>query len=171
MFTQVEILREHRAKLARGKPVRHRGKPQTIASIDARIAQTQLEISKLDDIRKQAASLQFNEDRPNAQVKIIGPAIVLDEFERNPGLAVYKLQSNSYKFSWLLIPISLPFVWLLFARSRRFRVYDHMVFITYSMSFMSLMTIALTLMALGGIHQAIMSIVLAFIPPIHITAN
>ncbi|WP_325051111.1 DUF3667 domain-containing protein [Aurantiacibacter spongiae] len=28
----------------------------------------------------------------------------------NPGLMLYKFQANSYKFSWLLIPISIPFV-------------------------------------------------------------
>ena len=167
MVGQLAELREDRAKVALGKRVRHRGKPQTLQSIEARIAQTQLEIGKLDDIRAQAGRLQFSEDSPNAQVKIIGPAIVLEEFERNPGLAVYKLQSNSYKFSWLLIPISVPFVWLLFLRSRRFRFYDHMVFITYSMAFMSLLTIALTIMAMAGAHPAVISAAVAFIPPIH----
>ena len=167
MFTQLEELREDRAKVARGKRLLHRGQLQTMESIDARIAQAQLEIGKLDDIRTQAGRLQFNEDRPNAQVKLFGPAIVLDEFERNPGLALYKLQSNSYKFSWLLIPLSLPFVWLLFLRSRRFRLYDHMVFITYSMTFMSLLTVALTVAAMAGVHAAIVSTVVALIPPIH----
>jgi hypothetical protein len=167
MVAQLDELREDRAKVAMGKRVRHRGMPQTIASIDARIAQIELEIGKLEGIRAEAGRLQFNENKPNAQVKIIGPAIVLEEFERNPGLAAYKLQSNSYKFSWLLIPISAPFVWLLFLRSRRFRFYDHIVFITYSMAFMSLLTIALTVMAIVGAHPAIISIVVALIPPIH----
>jgi hypothetical protein len=167
MVTQLKELREDRAKVAAGRRVRHRGKPQTTASIDARIAQSQLEIGRLDEIRAKAGRLQFNEDSPNAQVKIIGPAIVLEEFERNPGLAIYKLQSNSYKFSWLLIPISVPFVWLLFLRSRRFRFYDHMVFITYSMAFISLLAIAVTIMALAGAHPALISAVVALIPPVH----
>lgn len=167
MARQLEELREDRAKVAQGKRVRHRGEPQTLETIDARIAQSQAEIRKLEDIRSQAARLQFSEDRPNAQVKIIGPAIVLEEFERNPGLAVYKLQSNSYKFSWLLIPISVPFVWLLFLRLRRFRFYDHMVFVTYSMAFMSLMTVTLTVMALAGAHPVIISAAVALIPPVH----
>lgn len=167
MGTQLEKLRKDRAKVARGKPVRHRGTPQTLESIDARIARIQVEIGKLEYIRRQAGRLQFNEDRPNAQVKIIGPAIVLEEFERNPGLATYKLQSNSYKFSWLLIPISVPFVWLLFLRTRRFRFYDHMVFVTYSMAFMSLLTIALTVMGLAGAHPAIISAAVVLIPPVH----
>ena len=44
---------------------------------------------------------------------------------KNPELVFYKLKTNAYKFSWALIPISVPFVWLLFPFSRRFRLYDH----------------------------------------------
>jgi hypothetical protein len=54
----------------------------------------------------------------------------------NPDLAIYKLQSSAYKYSWLLIPLSVPFVWLLFPFRRRFHLYDHTVFVTYSISFM-----------------------------------
>ena len=54
----------------------------------------------------------------------------------NPQLAIYKAQTNAYKFSWMLIPLSVPFVWLLFPFSRRFRGYDHTVFATYSITFM-----------------------------------
>lgn len=54
----------------------------------------------------------------------------------NPQLTIYKLQTNAYKFSWMLIPLSVPFVWLLFPFSRRFKGYDHTVFTTYSIAFM-----------------------------------
>ena len=54
----------------------------------------------------------------------------------NPQLLIYKLQTNAYKFAWLLIPLSAPFVWLLFPFQRRFRLYDHTVFVTYSIAFM-----------------------------------
>jgi len=77
--------------------------------------------------------------------------IGINKATENPGLMLYKLQSNSYKFSWLLIPLSLPFVWLIFAWRRRFGLYDHSVFITYSIAFMSLLFIALTLLAQLGI--------------------
>jgi hypothetical protein len=70
---------------------------------------------------------------------------------KNPGLALYKLQSNSYKFSWLLIPLSIPFVALLFAWRRRFGLYDHAVFVTYSLSFMSLLFVALTMLGFAGV--------------------
>jgi hypothetical protein len=54
----------------------------------------------------------------------------------NPELVLYKTQANAYKYSWMLIPLSVPFVWLLFPFSRRFRGYDHTVFATYSITFM-----------------------------------
>jgi hypothetical protein len=55
----------------------------------------------------------------------------------DPKLLAYKLKSNGYKYSWALIPISVPFVWLLFAWRREFKLFDHAVFVTYSLCFMS----------------------------------
>lgn len=63
-------------------------------------------------------------------------AKALDEVTSNPQLAIYKVQTNAYKFSWALIPLSVPFVWMLFPFSRRFSGYDHTVFTTYSITFM-----------------------------------
>jgi hypothetical protein len=64
----------------------------------------------------------------------------------NPSLLLYKLQSNAYKFSWVLIPISVPFLWLLFFWKRRYGLYDHVVFVTYSLCFLTLL---LVLLAVG----------------------
>lgn len=75
----------------------------------------------------------------------------IEKWRTNPGLMLYKLQSNSYKFSWLLIPLSLPFVWLLFCWRRDLHVYDHAVFVTYSIAFMSLLMIVLTLAGALGL--------------------
>jgi hypothetical protein len=63
----------------------------------------------------------------------------------NPQLLIYKLQTNAYKFSWLLIPISVPFVALTFLWRRRFGLYDHTVFTTYSITFMIALAFAATL--------------------------
>jgi hypothetical protein len=91
--------------------------------------------------------------------------------KKNPSLLLYKLQTNAYKFSWMLIPISVPFVWLLFLHRRRYRreykAYDHVVFVTYSIAFMSLGFIALTLLRPLGLGQAIPGLVITFIPPLH----
>lgn len=72
---------------------------------------------------------------------------VVKKWKKNPGLMLYKLQSNGYKFSWLLIPLSIPFVWLMFAWRRKFKAYDHAVFVTYSLSFMSLLFIAMSILS------------------------
>lgn len=91
----------------------------------------------------------------------------LQKANENPNLILYKLQSSAYKFSWALIPISAPFVWLLFAWNRRFKVYDHAVFVTYSLSFMSLLVIALTILGEIGVASGIIAMAAMLIPPIH----
>lgn len=91
----------------------------------------------------------------------------MKKWEENPSLMLYKLQANFYKFSWLLIPLSLPFVWLLFAWKRRYNGYDHAVFITYSLSFMTLLLIALALLALAGVGSMWIFFATILIPPIH----
>jgi hypothetical protein len=92
--------------------------------------------------------------------------------KENPKLLLYKLQSNAYKFSWLLIPISIPLVWLLFLHRRRYRQqftgYDHTVFVTYSIAFMSLAAIALGLLGWAGLPGGIALLAVLIIPPVHI---
>jgi len=92
----------------------------------------------------------------------------IQKMERNPGLALYKLQTNSYKFSWALIPLSIPFVWLMFAWRRRYRGYDHAVFVTYSLAFMSLLFIGLMIGGALGLPEDVIAPVAIFAPPIHI---
>ena len=74
----------------------------------------------------------------------------------NPGLLLYKLQANAYKFAWALIPLSMPFLWLLYPFSRRFHMFDHFVFVTYSISFMLLLFVVLRL--IGYLPPAIVDI-------------
>lgn len=57
---------------------------------------------------------------------------------KNPDLALYKIQQTLYKFAFLLVPLSIPFVWLLFLWRRGFTLYDHGVFVLYSLTFMAL---------------------------------
>ncbi len=92
----------------------------------------------------------------------------IDKWNRNPSLMAYKLQSNSYKFSWLLIPLSVPFVWLLFAWRRRFGPYDHAVFVTYSLAFMTLFYVALVLLGALGVGTGILLLLGAVVPLTHI---
>ena len=91
-----------------------------------------------------------------------------EKWKKNPGLMLYKLQSNSYKFSWLLIPLSLPFVWLLFAWRKDFKAYDHAIFVTYSLGLMSLMFIALSLLGKLGIGLGWLVTAFCTLAPLHI---
>lgn len=73
---------------------------------------------------------------------------------KNPDLVLYKLQSKAYKLSFLLVPLSLPWLWLVFCWKRGIHLYDHAVFALYSISFMSLLfilgSVALTLDVTNG---------------------
>lgn len=85
----------------------------------------------------------------------------------NPQLLFYKLQSNAYKFSWALIPISVPFVWLLFFWRRRFKLFDHAVFVTYSISFMMMLGVICALFIGVPGADIIIGLAIAFYPPVH----
>lgn len=92
------------------------------------------------------------------------------EAKENPKLLAYKLQTNAYKFSWALIPISVPFLWLLFLhrrRYRRYKAYDHTVFVTYSIAFMSLAAITLSVLRLIGVPEVFAVLAILLVPPVH----
>jgi hypothetical protein len=89
----------------------------------------------------------------------------------NPGLALYKLQSSAYKFSWALIPISVPFVALMFLWRRRFHLYDHAIFVTYSLAFMMLFVVALTLAGNIGLSTGLIVLAALTVPPVHMFAQ
>ncbi|MFM6950929.1 MAG: DUF3667 domain-containing protein [Novosphingobium sp.] len=82
----------------------------------------------------------------------------------NPELTIYKLQNSAYKYSWLLIPLSVPFLWLLFPFSRRFHLYDHTVFVTYSLSFMLLLLAAISVLTVWGGAGYVVAALLFYAP-------
>jgi len=91
---------------------------------------------------------------------------------KNPDLAVYKLQQTMYKFAFLLVPLSIPFVALMFLWKRGFTLYDHGVFVLYSLTFMSMLLMAVVVAATmfrgaGGVVMGAAS----FIVPIHMFAQ
>jgi hypothetical protein len=69
---------------------------------------------------------------------------IRQKFE-NPDLAVYKIQQAAYKFSFLLAPLSLPFIALLFLWKRGLTLYDHVVYALYALSFASLLFVGVVL--------------------------
>ena len=132
------------------------------AAFDEKIADLEKETAALQAIKNNNLSVApFSFDSDGA------PGWLVDAFaqaKENPQLVFYKIKTNAYKFSWALIPISVPFVWLLFPFSRRFKLYDHTVFVTYSLCFMMLLLVTASLV--GLVSSAVESIAW-LIPPIH----
>ena len=161
-----ELARD-RAAVARGEVVRHRGQPQSRAQVDARIADTRSSLAELDRVRAGTARLRLGGEVNTMRTGWPRLDYGLQKINENPSLALYKLQTNGYKFSWLLIPLSVPFVWLLFFWTRRFHFYDHTVFVTYSLAAMSLFAILLTVLGFAGVPSSIIGLAAIFVPPIH----
>jgi hypothetical protein len=91
----------------------------------------------------------------------------LEELRTNPSLIAYKVKTNGYKFSWALVPLSIPFMWLLFFWRRDIRMYDHAVFVTYSISFMMLLLIFVSLLGTAGVSSGFLSVAAQVIPVVH----
>jgi len=172
-YAELQALRQSRERLVAA------GRSTT--DVDADIREKQAEIAIEERIARgfipEKDAITINADRGLA---ISSGAKSVDDWfnhayekaKENPKLLIYKVQSNAYKFSWLLIPISIPLVWLLFLHRRRYRreftAYDHTVFVTYSIAFMSLAAIALSLLGWIGFPAGIVSLAVIIIPPVHI---
>jgi hypothetical protein len=148
---QSQTLREQRDALAEND----RQRP----GLDARIAGIEQQINGMHEVGSDG------EIDLETGVAFIDHGI--EKWKKNPSLMAYKLQANSYKFSWLLIPLSIPFVALLFAWRRRFGAYDHAVFVTYSLSFMTLFYVVIVLLAHIGVG-GVLGLLAVTIPLLHI---
>jgi hypothetical protein len=130
------------------------------ARLDEKITETKGEMAALQAVKdgKIDPSFHFAGQFADGLNGALGSAA------KNPELLFYKMKTNAYKFSWALIPISVPFVWLLFPFSRRFKVYDHTVFVTYSLCFMMLL---LAVSSVIGLVADSLSSLAWFVPPVH----
>lgn len=156
------------------------------------IAENQAKLAKLEAERKVAASAgkdvaaldrriaRRKEDIAGSQNVLNGKAFTVDDDDgeipswvrpfienarENPQLVSTRIQDAASKYSWLLIPISVPFLWLLFPFRRRYNTYDHTVFVTYSLSFMMLLVVTGSLLIMIGFTT--LASLLFFVPPFH----
>ena len=131
------------------------------ADLDRRIAKTRDDLEDLRRVTRGGVMIEEGDmgDTPPWARELIKRA------QRDPDRLVYNMQDAASKFSWLLIPISVPFLWLLFPLRRRTHLYDHAIFVTYSLSFMMILAIV------GGIlvwsNLTVLASLLLFIPPWH----
>ena len=157
---EVEKARENVAELTtdRAEAV---SEGRSTAGIDSQLSEARAELVAIQAAQARRVDANALRSSPDMPGWLGG---MVDNASKNPELLFYKIKTNAYKFSWALIPISVPFVWLLFPFSRRFRMYDHTVFGTYSLSFMTLLlivgsTIELVSPSIAGL--------LWLIPPFH----
>lgn len=146
------------------------GTPSQARSIEGSALSFNLRALELQ--RGRAATGRSGDDALNGEHTGVGwldP--VIDRVRENPRLLVYKIQSSSYKFSWALIPISTPFVALLFLWGRRFPMYDHAIFVTYSLSFMTLFGALLRVLSVIGVSGNLTGLLFAIVPPVHMFAQ
>lgn len=137
------------------------GKPTT--AVDARTtdinAELGLERAMAESGLIQGSVVRISDDVP---ASLRGP---LEKASKNPDLLLYKVKNSAYKWSWAVIPLSVPFLWLLFPFSRRFRLYDHIVFVTYSLCFMTLLVCVASVVGAAGLPALAGFAML--VPPLH----
>jgi hypothetical protein len=132
-----------------------------VTNIDRKIAKRKADIAETQKvISGQAFSTG---DAGDETPSFIRPFI--ENARDNPDLVSMRVQDAASKYSWLLIPFSVPFMWLLFPFRRRFNTYDHTVFVTYSLSFMMLLVVAGGLLIEVGMPG--LASLLFFVPPLH----
>ena len=89
----------------------------------------------------------------------------IENVQENPEVVSMKVQDAASKYSWMLIPLSVPFMWMLFPFRRRYNTYDHTVFVTYSLAFMMMLVIVAGIMVSLGMSG--FAGLLFFVPPFH----
>ena len=96
--------------------------------------------------------------------------VALDEAfakaNKNPELTKYKMKSAATKYTFLLVPLSMPFLWLMFFWKRGVSMYDHAVFVLYSLSFMALLFVIMFLLKFAGLKWAVAGFIM-LVPPLH----
>jgi hypothetical protein len=148
-LAKLEVRRK--ADLAAGKDV---------ADLDRKIAKRKEDIAESEmALTTNVTNVKLDPDTPSW----VRPFV--QNVQNNPQLASMRIQDAASKYSWLLIPISVPFMWLLFPLRRRFNTYDHAVFVTYSLSFMMMLVIAGGLFVLIGWSGV--AGMLFLLPPFH----
>ena len=133
---------------------------QDVSDLDRQIAKRKEDIS---DSQMALTGNFVQADADNDTPGWLRPFI--NNIRENPDMVSMKVQDAASKYSWLLIPISVPFMWLLFPFRRRYNTYDHAVFVTYSLSFMMMLVIAGGLLIEVG--ATTIASLLFFVPPFH----
>lgn len=161
---------QEKARLAQLEKERTEGRKDGLApgSWQAQVADVAQDVSAGDESKVKVSS-GWSKAGPVEEHSFMG---TVAKKLKNPDLALYKLQQTMYKFAFLLVPLSIPFVALMFLWKRGFTLYDHGVFVLYSLTFMSLLLMAVVIVAttLKGAGSYAMGAA-SLIAPVHMFAQ
>jgi hypothetical protein len=85
----------------------------------------------------------------------------------NPDLTLYKMKSSAYKFAFMLVPISLPFLWVMFFWRKGVTMYDHTIFTLYGLSFLSLWWALIAVLGKSQVTEGLSGAAFLF-QPVHL---
>jgi len=119
--------------------------------------------------RDNTASTDMNVVLNNVRLDQSHPTLsrVIRHAAANPDLTLYKVKNSAYKFAFMLVPISLPFLWLMFFWRKGVMMYDHAIFTLYGLSFLSLWCALIALMAKGHLPKGFI-VAASLFPPAHL---
>lgn len=147
---------------------------QKVDRAEARVAQLEQEAAegRKDGLKPGSWQAQLVDLDLNTSGQTDGLTAMVAKKLKNPDLAIYKLQQTTYKFAFLLVPLSIPFMALIFLWGRRFTLYDHGVFVLYSLTFMAilLMLVAVLVSLMPSLSTSISGLAIALVP-VHIFAQ
>ncbi len=136
----------------------------------AALAEAERALQLFDKTAKVAAATDGSTFGPTQMINLKTDIAALDEaFEKanaNPQLTRYKMKSAATKYTFLLVPLSMPFLWLMFFWKRGVTMYDHAVFVLYSLSFMALLFVVMFLVKFAGLKWSAAGF-LMMTPPLH----
>jgi hypothetical protein len=156
-----ESIKDNQRSLTRLEGERKTATGDEAKSLDRRIANRKRDIAEAQQAL--ASGKAFVAGEVDETPSWIQPFI--ENARENPEVVALKVQEATSKYSWMLIPLSIPFMWMLFPFSRRYRAYDHTVFVTYSLSFMMMLVVVSSMLIAAGFTT--LATFLFFVPPIH----
>jgi hypothetical protein len=122
-----------------------------------------------DSSAKTEVSVETDNDLEDlAKIPYVGKALA--HADKNRELTLYKMKKNAASSAFLLMPISLPFLWLLFAFKRKYVMFDHAVFSLYSLSFMCLLLITIAILSKFD-FTGTAGFLFMTVPPVHMFAQ
>ena len=183
-------LAEARAELATATaglalPADAQGKTYTDAGERAEVAEAEGEVTRLQAAKASGETTvvagggwtaKIAERARSGELKVNTGDKRLDKILKkkllNPDLALYKLQQTTYKFSFLLIPLSIPFLALLFLWRRGSTLYDHGVFVLYSLTAVSILFMGAVLLSpVWSVFGFLFGLLITFGVPVHMFAQ